>query len=186
MPESDKMAMDPPRDPVRRPHGGCRPPLLRGDRFPPPPGRAITGFSVLQLDVHASPIIHRARRSGHSGLGIGPRSRQSPAVGVEPIASQTLDEVCEVLEAVFAVPSAKKRLRDISTRIRSPSLPLHGKDLALEVARSSLILPIRTFESVPDRRPQLKYITGNTYHYCLIDYHAECGQVAKLASSSLK
>ncbi|KAJ6556498.1 hypothetical protein DFH09DRAFT_923581 [Mycena vulgaris] len=114
-------------------------------------------------------------------------------LGVEPVASQTLDELCEVLEAVirmydmqFAVPSAKKRLRDISTRIRSPSLPLHGKDLAMEAARSPLILPIRTFESFTDRRPQLKYITGDAYHYCLLYYHAECGQVAKLASSSLR
>ncbi|KAJ6525916.1 hypothetical protein DFH09DRAFT_1371802 [Mycena vulgaris] len=59
------------------------------------------------------------------------------------------------------------------------------KDLVLEVARSSLRLSIRTFESVPDRLPQLKYITGDAYHK-LLYYHAEYGQVAKLASSSLR
>ncbi|KAJ6525914.1 hypothetical protein DFH09DRAFT_1328777 [Mycena vulgaris] len=140
------MSTDPPWDPVRRPHGGCCPPFLRGNRFPPPPGRAITGFAVLQIDVHASPIIHQARHSVHSCLGsalVLDRALRFWYPNAEPITSETLDEFREVLEAVtrkydmqLAVPSAENRLRKYLSEDR---VAVYGiacrhewKDLALD------------------------------------------------------
>ncbi|KAJ6525935.1 hypothetical protein DFH09DRAFT_1286052 [Mycena vulgaris] len=59
------------------------------------------------------------------------------------------------------------------------------KDLALEASKSSLRLPIRTFKLGSGPRPHLKYITGDTYHN-LLQYHSDCGEVAKSTSSSLR
>ncbi|KAJ6556528.1 hypothetical protein DFH09DRAFT_1164700 [Mycena vulgaris] len=205
MSESDKMATHPPS-----------PPFVPGPPFDDPTADVILRSSDgINFHVHrivlslASPFFNQMftlpQPSAEPGVPVILVSEYALVLdralrfwypGAEPIASQTLDELREVLEAVvrkydmqFAVPGAKNRLREYLDEdpVAVYAIACHHewKDLALEAARSSLRLPIRTFESGPDRRPQLKYITGDAYHR-LLYYHAECGQVAKLASSSLK
>ncbi|KAJ6525907.1 hypothetical protein DFH09DRAFT_1095465 [Mycena vulgaris] len=100
--------------------------------------------------------------------------------GAEPIASQTLDELREVLEVV-------KRLREYLDEdpVAVFAIACHHewKDLALEAANSSLRLPIRAFESA--HPPHLSHLTVDMYR-TLLHYHSECGKVAKPASASLK
>ncbi|KAJ6592773.1 hypothetical protein B0H19DRAFT_1245599 [Mycena capillaripes] len=114
--------------------------------------------------------------------------------GAEPPTVQTLDELRAVLETLvmkydmhFFLHAAKKHLRgyleDDPVAVFAIACRHEWKDIALEAARCSLRLPLRTFQSA--RPAQLKYMTADTYH-TLLHYHSECGRVAASATSSLQ
>jgi hypothetical protein len=114
--------------------------------------------------------------------------------GAEPPVVQTLDELRQTLEALvmkydmqFVVPVAKKELRayleNDPVAVFAIACRLEWEDIALEAARESLRLPLRSFDSA--RPGQLKYMTADTYH-TLLQYHSECAKVAASATSSLQ
>ncbi|KAJ6525932.1 hypothetical protein DFH09DRAFT_1046323 [Mycena vulgaris] len=116
--------------------------------------------------------------------------------GAVPILSQTLDELQQMLECLLMkydiqsiIPFAQHQLRGYMegdpVSVFAIACRHEWKDLALEAAKSSLRLPIRTFKLGSGPRPHLKYITGDTYHN-LLQYHSDCGEVAKSTSSSLR
>lgn len=114
--------------------------------------------------------------------------------GAEPPAVQTLEELRAVLEALvlkydmhFVVPSAKEHLRaylqDDPVAVFAIACRHEWRDITLEAAKSSLRLPLRSFQSA--RPVQLKYMSADTYH-TLLHYHSECGRVAASATSALQ
>ncbi|KAJ6525905.1 hypothetical protein DFH09DRAFT_936424, partial [Mycena vulgaris] len=134
-------------------------------------------FPIIPVSESAL-LLDRALRFWYPGADIG---------------AQTLGELREVLVIIilkydmqFAVPCAKERLR---RHLRPHPVAVFAiayrhewTDIAQEAAKASLALPLRTFG--PANRSELQYISGDAYHI-LLQYHFECGNVAKLASSSL-
>ncbi|KAJ7122693.1 hypothetical protein C8R43DRAFT_1032271 [Mycena crocata] len=113
--------------------------------------------------------------------------------GAEPTEIASLDELREVLEALvlkydmqFLVPSSKKHLREYLEQDPVAVFAIacrHGwKEIALEAAKHSLKLPLRTFELI--RPGQLNCITADTYH-TLLQYHSQCAKAATAATSAL-
>ncbi|KAJ6632316.1 hypothetical protein B0H10DRAFT_11862 [Mycena sp. CBHHK59/15] len=113
--------------------------------------------------------------------------------GAEPVVD-TLDQLREILEVAllkydmqFIVPFGKRYLQAYilldPVAVFAIACRHEWKDVALQAAKKSLRIPLRAFRIAPP--VHLKYITADRYH-TLLQYHAECGKVAKAATSSLK
>ncbi|KAJ6564894.1 hypothetical protein DFH09DRAFT_1363900 [Mycena vulgaris] len=112
--------------------------------------------------------------------------------GAVPVAVRTLDKFREMAEILFLkydmqflVPRAKRDLRDYMAEdpvaVFAIACRLSWKDIALDSAKSTLRIPLRTFEA--HRPAYLAYISADTF-YTLLHYHSTCAKVATSAASS--
>ncbi|KAJ7076993.1 hypothetical protein B0H15DRAFT_862761 [Mycena belliarum] len=113
--------------------------------------------------------------------------------GTEPTAPDDLEQLREILDvalrkydmaslAVLGRHYLRLHIGLSPVGVYAIACRYEWKDVALEAAKESLKYRLRIFGTTPP--VQLQHITADRYH-SLLDYHAQCSQVTRAATSSL-